>query len=99
MNQDDIAFLATIESVFEWKYPGKENNTYQFIDDSDVTSHRSRTYVAPEQSINSNLSDLASRGLLYLGGDPETIGGINYYRSTYFYEVIDSATKFSSIKI
>ncbi|EFG2885704.1 hypothetical protein BO068_004895 [Escherichia coli] len=93
----DLGFLTTLASIYDAKRTSQEFDGYHlFADDSDVVRYEAREYVSPEQSINSKFSDAASRGLLFLGGDPRIVGGQVYYPTDSFYEIVRAASAVES---
>ncbi|WP_327211557.1 hypothetical protein [Rhizobium ruizarguesonis] len=92
MSLEDLMLLARLKEIFDSKEAeGKHGGHYIFVEDRDIVEVLGREHTAPETKINSQLMDFASRGLLFLGGDPETIGGINFYRTEAFAEIISAA--------
>jgi hypothetical protein len=92
MSLEDLLLLARLKEIFDRKEAeGKHGGHYIFVEDRDIVELLGREYTAPETKINSQLMDFASRGLLFLGSDPETVGGINFYRTEAFAEIISAA--------
>jgi hypothetical protein len=92
MSQADLQMLVTLKSVFDIKASEKNYDGYHlFLSAGDIVRFLDRPYKAPETEINSQLIDFVSRGLLFIGGNPATIGGHYYYKTIAFDEIIAEA--------
>ncbi|MEQ1951357.1 hypothetical protein [Mesorhizobium sp. CN2-181] len=92
MSSEDLNLLYDINAIFVAKSQAKDFDGFHlFVDDRDIVKYRQRDYVSPEQEINSQLADMVSRGLLYIGSNPGAFGGQYYYKTEAFEEIMAAA--------
>jgi len=93
MSLEDLQLLVLLKETFDQKQQSPTYDGYHlFVNDHDVVKSLNRNYVAPETHTNTQLIDFVSRGLLFIGGNPATIGGHYYYKTESFEEIVAQAT-------
>jgi hypothetical protein len=99
MDQADLETLSVLRAIFDEKERASDyDGHYLFLDDTDVVKFQGRSYVAPETIINGHLADFVSRGLLFIGANPQTSGGQYFYKTKAFDEIIFGALRTITVK-
>lgn len=84
--------LAAAHRAFENAKASPEfDGFHQFITASELVRAMGMEFISPAVEANSYLVDFLARGLLFIGGNPNTIGGQYYYKTSAFDEIIVSA--------
>jgi hypothetical protein len=92
MSIEEMRVLAVCADAFNRARQAPDFDGYHlFIDTRAVTSEFSEEFMAPATKINSHLSELCSRGFLFIGGNPRTIGGTYFYKTEAFDAVVAEA--------